>query len=477
MPRHAEPARTAAAKAPDRAGPAPAAQPALCPGAAAQLAGVRRTLTGGVPLQLKTSGTPGGRDAATDAKPPREAANRTGLPDRLKAGVEALSGLAMDDVRVHHNSAEPAKLGALAYAKGSDIHLGPGQERHLPHEAWHVVQQKQGRVTPTTQLAGGIGVNADAALEREADTLGERARRQEAGPSPLRSARVTGSSVSIQMAGHAGVMIFSAGRLLKRIEQNEAAEFTRVRDQQQDAESPQHLLAVATFPVIHRVFTAAQLNRQEVTGAYGDTATVRKWLARDQPNDRYVEMENLGGEGVRVFDFKIGTSTANRAELIENHGKTPRQAENKVAKTGRYDATSETPRHGLRDSDAFSGGYGVLLKRFLGRFVPTLTAAQDLIRSDVAAGRGVYPVDARAVRDLDNIRQYLEASNTVYIASSLILKFNSNREHRDQDRVVLIDLAHPVTAAIGQDDFDAARAGMLRGVANLRHLLRGEALE
>ena len=29
---------------------------------------------------------------------------------------------------------------ALAYAQGSDIHLAPGQEQHLPHEAWHVVQ-------------------------------------------------------------------------------------------------------------------------------------------------------------------------------------------------------------------------------------------------------------------------------------------------------------------------------------------------
>jgi hypothetical protein len=27
----------------------------------------------------------------------------------------------------------------------------PGQEQHLPHEAWHVVQQKQGRVKPTGQ--------------------------------------------------------------------------------------------------------------------------------------------------------------------------------------------------------------------------------------------------------------------------------------------------------------------------------------
>ncbi|MEL6127089.1 MAG: DUF4157 domain-containing protein, partial [Pseudomonadota bacterium] len=38
----------------------------------------------------------------------------------------------------------------MAYAQGSNIHLGPGQDQHLPHEAWHVVQQRQGRVPTTT---------------------------------------------------------------------------------------------------------------------------------------------------------------------------------------------------------------------------------------------------------------------------------------------------------------------------------------
>lgn len=94
-----------------------------------------------------------------------------GLPARLRAGVEALSGIAMDDVRVHRNSAEPAKLGALAFTRGSEIHLGPGQEEHLPHEAWHVVQQKQGRVQATTQMKGAA-VNDDHGLEREADRMG-----------------------------------------------------------------------------------------------------------------------------------------------------------------------------------------------------------------------------------------------------------------------------------------------------------------
>ncbi len=39
--------------------------------------------------------------------------NNTGLPETLKAGVEALSGYSMDSVRVHYNSSKPAVAGML----------------------------------------------------------------------------------------------------------------------------------------------------------------------------------------------------------------------------------------------------------------------------------------------------------------------------------------------------------------------------
>jgi|TARA_R110002020_G_scaffold4110_2_gene18285 hypothetical protein len=98
-----------------------------------------------------------------------------GLPDQLKSGIEQLSGIAMDDVTVHRNSSKPAQLQAHAYAQGTNIHLAPGQEKHLAHEAWHVVQQKQGRVNPTLQMKGNVAVNDDASLEREADVMGAKA--------------------------------------------------------------------------------------------------------------------------------------------------------------------------------------------------------------------------------------------------------------------------------------------------------------
>ena len=115
----------------------------------------------------------------------RPAAAGGGLPDPVRVGIESLSGLAMDDVKVHYNSSRPARLGALAYAQGSEIHLAPGQERQLPHEAWHVVQQKQGRVRPTLQLRHGGPVIDDAALEQEADRMGAQALRTPAGEESL----------------------------------------------------------------------------------------------------------------------------------------------------------------------------------------------------------------------------------------------------------------------------------------------------
>ncbi|MDE1464807.1 eCIS core domain-containing protein [Spartinivicinus poritis] len=101
--------------------------------------------------------------------------NNTGMPDKLKSGIENLSGVDVSDVRVHYNSDKPAQLQAHAYAQGNNIHLGPGQEKHLPHEAWHVVQQKKGRVRPTLQMKGEVLINDDQVLEKEADIMGAKA--------------------------------------------------------------------------------------------------------------------------------------------------------------------------------------------------------------------------------------------------------------------------------------------------------------
>ena len=96
--------------------------------------------------------------------------NLTGIPTQMKLQFEEKSGLSFDDVQVHYNSDKPAKLGALAYTQGTQVHVGPGQERHLGHELGHVVQQKLGMVRPNISINGTM-INYDNRLERQADNL------------------------------------------------------------------------------------------------------------------------------------------------------------------------------------------------------------------------------------------------------------------------------------------------------------------
>jgi len=107
-------------------------------------------------------------DFSVETVQQEETPNLTGIPDSIKDRVEVKSGRSFDDVRVHYNSDKPEQLQALAYTQGNNVHIAPGQERHLEHELGHVAQQKQGRVMPTTEV-GGVAVNDDAGLEREAD--------------------------------------------------------------------------------------------------------------------------------------------------------------------------------------------------------------------------------------------------------------------------------------------------------------------
>ncbi len=131
--------------------------------------------------------------------PTQEKENKTGLPDNLKLGVENLSGISLDDVKVHTNSDQPAQMQAHAYAQGTDIHVAPGQEKHLAHEAWHVVQQKQGRVKPTRQMKDDTPVNDDKNLEIEADQMGAKAlKSNNEDQSPGEVKEVNSSNASIQ---------------------------------------------------------------------------------------------------------------------------------------------------------------------------------------------------------------------------------------------------------------------------------------
>jgi len=150
-------------------------------------------------LQAKfASGLTGTLQTKTEASQ-----NKTGMPDHLKSGLENLSSMNLSSVRVHHNSSKPAQLNALAYTQGQDIHVGPGQEKHLPHEGWHAVQQMQGRVKPTMQ-AKGVSINDDSGLEREADLMGTKALQMTRAEQATTSSNRLGSTL-----GHTPVAIRS----------------------------------------------------------------------------------------------------------------------------------------------------------------------------------------------------------------------------------------------------------------------------
>lgn len=110
--------------------------------------------------------------AIQSARYPVRRENRTGLPTQLKERTERNTGFSLDDVRVHYNSDLPSRLNALAYTQGNQIEIGPGQEKHLPHELGHVVQQKMGIVRANATHSSGVAMNTDPGLEHQADEIG-----------------------------------------------------------------------------------------------------------------------------------------------------------------------------------------------------------------------------------------------------------------------------------------------------------------
>ncbi|MBL8625987.1 MAG: DUF4157 domain-containing protein [Myxococcales bacterium] len=135
----------------------------------------------GAPVQLRAATVAGADEPAT----PTGGAATTPLPDGVRGQMERALGADFADVRVREDASAGA-LGADAYARGDEITFAPGQfdpasrggQELIGHELVHVVQQRQGRVA-TTQARGGTAINADPALEREADELGARAARGE----------------------------------------------------------------------------------------------------------------------------------------------------------------------------------------------------------------------------------------------------------------------------------------------------------
>ncbi len=187
-----------------------------------------------------------------------------GLPENLKNGLEFLSGVSLSDVKLHKNSEKPQSVGALAYTQGNDIHIAPGQEKYLPHEGWHAVQQKQGRVEATVQMKSGTLLNDDTGLEKEADVMGSRAER-EASESRIIQSRQTGELNSSEIKGN----------VIQRVTQQEGMELALKNTKKPDIAENDEIIPAAYGETSQNVKKIQQIliNMNYWTGKSGDKAT------------------------------------------------------------------------------------------------------------------------------------------------------------------------------------------------------------
>lgn len=103
------------------------------------------------------------------------------LPSPVRQKMERAFGEDLSDVKIQEGS-RARGLDPVAFTRGRSIHLAPGTfrphseagQRLLAHEIAHVVQQRRGLVR-ATHRHGELPLNADPALESQADQAGDRA--------------------------------------------------------------------------------------------------------------------------------------------------------------------------------------------------------------------------------------------------------------------------------------------------------------
>jgi hypothetical protein len=127
------------------------------------------------PIQRKTNSKQGNFHQSAQA-------SKAQLSDKTKSKMEHSFQADFSNVNIHQNSEQASQIGAKAFTQGNDIHFSSGSyqpnsssgQELIGHELSHVVQQRAGRVQPTTSV-GGLPVNDSTSLEAEADSAGKAA--------------------------------------------------------------------------------------------------------------------------------------------------------------------------------------------------------------------------------------------------------------------------------------------------------------
>jgi hypothetical protein len=364
--------------------------------------------------------------------------NQTGLPDNLKSGIETLSGFSMDNTRVHYNSSKPAQLNAFAYAQGTDIHVAPGQEKHLPHEAWHVVQQAQGKVKPTMQMKSGVAVNDDASLETEADVMGNSAATTSATLGQLKSngnvITAPGAKVA-QLAGTKPNQPTIDGRYrVKLSSEREAFTYTNRAALGLDTILPPHHEVLQTMATNPR-----ENNRKiDMVRIASGWVTLKETIPAPAGNQRVLCIDTVGWNDERlvapdqrdrkcVMDIKIGTYTKSTEQF-------------KLEGAGLMMRFFKRVEHNIKDKkrDNRETGYDIDAENLT-----------DFNAKNAGATRGpLHNAMDALIPKLTDIRTRMAAAPITFVGSSLFIVFNLSDAARSD--VKLIDPDHPIVIDPGE---------------------------
>lgn len=427
--------------------------------------------------------------------------NNTGIPMQLKQRLERQSGFSFDDVQVHYNSDRPAKLDALAYTQGNEVYIGPGQEKHLPHELGHVVQQKMGIVRANTKHSSGVEMNTEERLERQADEIGA-GRIQYA----VQRKAITGASVHapVQRAGHGNVVVLNNNVVAKLTSKNEAAAYNYVQPGQGDTGpfngmSPEKLaiwdrdLRGSGHDRVNGVDwnqirnqqkfdeLCSRLNRKNCIIFISNVIRGnldQPWIRNQNQNGNQNRNQPQFNNGPVTLDIKIGYKTASKRELRRRGHIFPSFKKWKMniadSQTGSIDRGYRYIPDGNENRKAAALESDDKIFRIINGKLDAL------IRQDPRLNKRICV--EQIIGRIDEIRNQISRSDITFVAASIFITIR-----RGGIIVKLIDLDHPIRRpgpggpvgdtdinASSYDEYNKYKGNLIGGLIALTSMLKNK---
>lgn len=171
----------------------------------------------------------------------------------------------LSDVRIHRNNSEPDRLKAHVFTRGAGVFLATGKDNYLTHEAWHAVQQKQGRVQANFSFKGLL-ISNSRSLESEADRIAQRM-----------------TSMPVSMTKNTP--------LLNKVHRSASKSIPQLAPNQEGTADPQHLIDFV------RRLEAEGLSRSEILDHVSDdhASNSNRYIYTDRHS--WVDLRHFGAAG------------------------------------------------------------------------------------------------------------------------------------------------------------------------------------